>query len=390
MTHAPQHHADQPAVSTRRTRRGRRLTAIVGLGVLALLGPTAAGAAVPAATPRVADEPGVTFGLQPTQEKDKPFRGNFEFDLKPGTEIKDTVRLRNASSGPLDLKIFASDAKNAEGGAVDLLPTGVSSEDIGSWIKLGRTELRIDGNEFLDIPFTMTVPANASPGDHTGGIVASYTGPATDANGAAVIIDRRIGTRILLRVDGKLTPAIKISDLKTSWDGPLSPLGRGTMNVSYRVSNIGNVRMGTNQSIKFKSPIGMPSKEVKLDPIPDLLPGNAVLQEHKVDGVWPTFRTSTTVIATPIALKDGDIFQAGVTERAKAGNWTIPFGLIVLILLLAIGKAYYDRRKRQEKDLEQARLHELVDARLGAGNGYSGDPGQPFNSSDGFTNGGAR
>ncbi len=250
--------------------------------------------------PEAADDPTITFGLTPPQGNGQPFRANFELAVTPGEEVKDSVRIRNLSGNQIKLNVYATDALNSESGAIDLLAGADRPKDIGSWITLERPEVTLASQDFLDVAFTLRVPADASPGDHTAGILASYLGEPESSGGPSMLIDRRIGTRVLARVAGALTPKLVVSDLKTGWDGPINPLGHGTMTLSYRVTNDGNVRMGANQNVEIASPSGFPARNFKPAQIPDLLPGNSVVQSHKITGVWPTFRSATKVTVSPV------------------------------------------------------------------------------------------
>lgn len=358
----------QPATATlthRRTRGLRRGAVLVaGLGIMALLGPAATASPLNQVASVAAEDPPVTFGLTPTQKANTPYRPNFVVDLPPGGEVKDSFRVLNSGSRKQTFTLFAGDAFNAVTGAIDLLPTGDESKDIGSWITLDKTELELDGGQTTNVGFTLKVPAGATPGDHTAAIVASLksTGPA---GGPAVTVDNRIGTRVLLRVAGPLDPKMTITDLKTSFDGPLNPLGRGTIDISYRVTNSGNVRMGADQSIKFSSPVGFPSKKFTPPAVQELLPGNSVVQTFKVSGVWPTWRTSTAVTVTPSPVRVGDSFDAGVTVRAKTSTWTMPWAFLALVVLVLALGWYLRRRREQLRTADQQRLQSMLDARLG-------------------------
>ncbi len=317
----------------------------------------------------------VTFGVQPVQPKDKPFRANFVYELSPGQEIRDTVRVFNYSSSPLKLSLLATDAFNSDSGAQDMLNTATAPKDLGSWIKLEKTDLTITGNDRVDVPFTIKVPSTGiEPGDHTGGILASYLGTKTAADGTALKLDRRIGNRVQIRVTGPLNPKLAITDLKTTYDNTMNPAGGGTMNVTYTVKNVGNVRLGANPTIKISSPIGFPSRTIRPEAVTEVLPGNAVTLTSKVSGVWPTIRAKTAVTLTAVTTLPGDDFNATTSgAKADAANWTLPLALVVALLLLFGAFKLHQRRQRRLQDAKARELAALVDARFGQPSGT----GQP-------------
>lgn len=53
-----------------------------------------------------------------------------------------------------------------------------------------------------DIPFEFKVPANATPGDHIGGLVASVRQTEESADGQRPEVERRVAARVYLRVTG--------------------------------------------------------------------------------------------------------------------------------------------------------------------------------------------
>lgn len=356
-----------------RTRRSaiRRLSAaalLVGSLALAPVAPALATTTPTATAVASADDKDstVTWGLTPIQDPKKEFRPNFNFELKPGEDLKDSVRVRNYGGAPLKLKVYASDAHNSENGALDLLPGGRHPKDAGSWITLGRNDVTIAPNDFTDIPFTIKVPdKDVESGDHVGGIVASFIGEGKDDK-IQVKVDRRIGTRVQIRVAGPLHPQLAITKMHTVYDTPSNPAGTGTMHTRYKVTNTGNVRLAANKVIRVKSPLGFPAHTAHLAPIPELLPGNSIVVVEDVHGVWPTIRSSTKITLTAVPTREGDSFNAtDAGTHADEATWSPPWALLLTILVLAL--AYYLHRRRQQRTQKtHARdLQALVDARLG-------------------------
>ena len=80
--------------------------------------------------------------------------------------------------------------------------------------RLGRTPTAaassIQPGKTAQVPFTVSVPDNATPGDYVGGILTSLE-QADQAEG--INVDRRLGIRIKLRVGGELKPNLAIEDL---------------------------------------------------------------------------------------------------------------------------------------------------------------------------------
>ncbi|MGQ0843861.1 MAG: WxL protein peptidoglycan domain-containing protein [Sporichthyaceae bacterium] len=369
--------APRAAPARSRTRRaGIRLGAsalamLLGTGVLAAA-PTASAAptagsvpagSVPAEDPPPADENTLTWSVRPTPVEGQPLRPNFLVDVPAGAVVQDSVRVKNFSKRELSVTIYASDARTTESGALDLLPAGEKPRDVGAWIVLEQSELKIAPGETTDVKFTMTVPENAESGDHVGGIVTSYVAPGT-SEGQPVKLDRRLGTRVQVRIEGPLNPGIVVTGMDTRYENTLNPLGKGKTVVSYTVKNTGNVRMAARQRVKVSGLLGIGGKTVNLKDMPELLPGNSLTLNTVVPGVLPAVRSSVKVQLSPVPSRDGDNFDRVRLANASSANWTPPWGyLIVLILAAAIPSAVVFSRHMQ-KQREEQRVEEAIAARL--------------------------
>ena len=104
--------------------------------------------------------------------------------------------------------MLSTDAFNDDAGEFALLETSVAPVDIGAWVTFenGANRLQFDlaPGESRLVPFTVSIPAEATPGDHAGGIAASVQSPS-----GQVTLDRRLGTRMYLRVSGESKPACR-------------------------------------------------------------------------------------------------------------------------------------------------------------------------------------
>ncbi|MER0480322.1 hypothetical protein ABR737_18605 [Streptomyces sp. Edi2] len=137
----------------------RTRTAVSG-AVLAtaavLLCPVAAVArptAVPAAPgPSVAPAPG--DGTAPGTA-DRPY---FYLEGAPGTVMSDRLSLSNPTGRTVTVRLGSSTP--------------------GSWLTLASTEVKVPPHTRASVPFTVTVPRDAAPGDHPGALSATFVGPS--------------------------------------------------------------------------------------------------------------------------------------------------------------------------------------------------------------------
>ncbi|GFJ86511.1 WxL protein peptidoglycan domain-containing protein [Phytohabitans rumicis] len=267
------------------------------LAVLAL-----AVAALPA-LPASAAAPGDEFkwSVVPSSRSGPSGRSRFEYTLKPREEIADWVAVSNLGKKPLKVDIYATDALNAPDGGFALMLANQQPKGVGSWVALQVKQYTVPVGKRVDIPFRLKVPANAEPGDHIGGIIASATEATTNAEGQQVNVERRVAARVYLRVDGPLQPVAQITAVDVQYDNPLQPFGGRDMTVTYRVANLGNVRFSGTSRVVVKGPLGVRVANSELIDIPELLPDSEVRLTRKVSGVFPAGRLSAEVIVNPTA-----------------------------------------------------------------------------------------
>lgn len=271
-----------------------------------------------------------TWGVQPSNPGRPGTRAAFTYDLVPGTAITDAIRITNYSNEPLELDVYAADAFNTADGGFDVATRDVEPNGVGAWTALAEPHVLIEPRGSVDVPFTLTVPTGAEPGDHAGGIVVTRTSAAADAQGNRVGVEHRVGTRIYLRVDGPLRPALSIDDLTIDFDGTANPVGRGTATVTYTVRNSGNVRLRADQQLTIRGPLGSRLRELDLDELPELLPGSELTSTVEVDGVPPAGRVSAKVEISP---RTPDRSLEPVA--AATATWAMPWTALATVIVLA-------------------------------------------------------
>ncbi|HEX5143475.1 MAG TPA: hypothetical protein VFW21_06360 [Mycobacterium sp.] len=290
----------------------------------------------------------VTFGIRPATAKGPDDRPRLSYTAAPGSVIKDFVAVTNISDIPLTLRVYAADAFNTSNGGYDLLAFGHPSIDVGAWAATAMNSVSVAARATAIVPFTLSVPDKASPGDHSAGIVASLTSEQVDAKGDRILVDKRVGTRIYLRVPGDLRPALKIEGLDSTFHQTLNPVGHGRTTVTYTVHNIGNLRLQGSQRLQVRTPWGSTAEGPRLPDIPQLLPGSSVSVTSDVDGVLPAFWDTAAVRVDPIP-PPGD--QDPVLPVAAASDTfaAVPWALLTLLVALGLAVLVW-RTLRRRRD----------------------------------------
>jgi hypothetical protein len=216
------------------------------------------------------------------------------------------------------------------------------------------------------VPFTLVVPQNAESGDHTGGIVTSVTTPGTDEDKTPVLLDRRLGNRVQVRVGGPLRPRLEITDLQAEYDGTLNPVGEGTMHVTYTVRNTGNVRVTAVPTIEVKGPLGVVSTTLRSAAMPELLPRNSLTFTADVE-VFPAVRLETSVDLQPRTTEDrAELPRGASTASASTSTWAIPWTLLVILVVLIGGPFVWRWTRRRRARRVEARVQQAVAEALGS------------------------
>jgi hypothetical protein len=210
--------------------------ALGGLGSASAAWPASTGAAPPPVSGAVtwlaptADDPAtdnagggdadgnVTWGVQPATSNGPDGRTAFDYQVAPGTIISDWIAVTNYSNYAADFRVYAADATtDYDTAQFTLVGAEQASTDLGAWtaVDSGPAEcpdsndqaeedcahdlgvrVTLEPGEERSLPFTITVPTDATPGDHSAGVVASFEQTAPDESGTLVLMEQRVGARV--------------------------------------------------------------------------------------------------------------------------------------------------------------------------------------------------
>jgi hypothetical protein len=331
----------------------RRGAAPLVLATVVLTGVGATAFAEDANQPGAGGQGAITWGVQPSSPDGPNLRPYFNYVLQPGSELTDYVGVTNFSDKPLTLSVYASDAFNNAAGGFDLLAANIPPADAGTWVSFKKNVVNIPAKTRLDIPFTVRVPADASPGDHVAGIIASYTVPGGGGE-QSVTVDQRVASRLYTRVMGPVEASLAVENVEVTYQRSSIFVGPGSAKVKFTLRNTGNVRLSGTQALKVSSMIGTsasPSIDAFPEQIPELLPGNSVSFEVPIDGVWPFFSMTATETVDPVVMSGGPdetpaISQAVGSVSFFAVPWVETAVLLIVIVVIVL---LILRRSRKRK-----------------------------------------
>ncbi|GAA2853607.1 hypothetical protein Acy02nite_50260 [Actinoplanes cyaneus] len=306
-------------------------------------------------TTPVAAEPAndsLTWSVTPSGPQGPNGRTALDYKLDPGATITDHLAVTNHSRRPLTLRLYASDAFTTAGGGFDLLAAGAAPRDAGGWVTLARTTVTLPKSSRVVIPLTLTVPGNATPGDHAAGVVASLTdaGTGTGPDGRRVTVDHRVGTRIYLRVTGPLRPALTVTDVQLTSGSSWNPVTLPHLTATFTINNIGNVRLSAQPSVHAHGPFGLGERSANGAAVPEVLPGGSLRTSIRLDGVPPLLREQLAVSVLPAAAGGRAIDPAPARAESQHTVWLIPWsqlGLLALVTAIVVGRLLARRRRRR-------------------------------------------
>ena len=332
--------------------------------LLALVVATGALLTLPASPAHAAD---VTWGVRTAENEQGAERQNYGYEIEPGSELTDAIIVTNYDTAALDLSLYAADGYTTEAGQLDLLTLEEDSVEVGAWVTLDEERVEVPPGESVEIPFTLAIPDDATPGDYAGGVVTSLTQSPQEQG---ISVDRRLGIRMHVRVGGDLVPTIAIDAMSAHYSGTFNPFAAGDATVTYTVRNTGNAILTAGQSISVSGPFGMfPAGATGIERVPELLPGESWSMTVPVAGVLPTFLLTAEATLLPELPADSTSDATALPSvQATATTWGVPW-MLLLVLIIAAAAVYLSvvvsrRRQRREQESNEARVQAAVEAAL--------------------------
>lgn len=279
-------------------------------------------------------------------DKNRPSERPFlTYNVQPGDVINDAVVLFNYSNVALTFRLYSTDAFNNEDGGFDVLAADKAPVDVGRWVTLGQETISLPPKSQARVPVTIRIPDKARPGDHVGAILASSEAVGQGPDGKVVNVDRRTGSRLYVRVAGRLTPALAITKISNTYHPSLNPLS-GRSEVIYTVENRGNVRLAGRHRVQVEALLGLGKKASAFRDLPELLPGQDVTLSVSFGGQIATVLHSASVTIDP-ADADGQVLAA---QSQRTRTLAVPWTLVALVTVGALIR-YARRSYRRHQDI---------------------------------------
>ncbi|QHC20738.1 COG1470 family protein [Streptomyces sp. GS7] len=276
--------------------RTRAAVTVAAVAAAAVLLNSAPAAARPAAAPAAPGWSAAPSGAD---------RAYFYLEGAPGTAMTDRLAVGNPSDRAVTVRLRGDGARDGA----------------GAWLLFGAAEVTVPPRTRATVPFTVTVPRDASSGDHPGTIVA--TGPG--APGA------RFRVPVRLRVTGPALSALTVERVSVRRRGSAAV-------IRYTLVNRGNTVLRPRLAVRADGLFGpllrRPGRALPVT----LLPGAQVDRTE----TWPDPPALDAVDVRLTATAAG-----GAHDAATAGYTAVPWGAAAPALLLAAGGGWAVVRRRR-------------------------------------------
>lgn len=321
----------------------RSLVALLTTATISLLGLT-----LSAGTANADDSVGIAIAPSNAQGKAEG-RSRFTYKVDPGQTVKDHVRVRNAGTETLRVTLFAADAYNDEKGDFALRGSDEKATGAASWTTFdGKPQLRLTlaRGESRVVPFTVTVPKDATPGDHPAGILAAAT------SSGQIKVERRIADRMYVRVSGDLQPILTVASMSAVYQGGWNPFD-GSVLVNASLSNAGNVALEGVVTLTGGTWFGLGVGQLVRQDLPEVLPGNTAPVSFELTGVPAMgYLIASLLLQSGISGDAPDPGPLPVIHR-DAFVLAVPW-LFVALLVVAAAAFFFIRWRKQAEERRAA------------------------------------
>ncbi len=247
-------------------------------------------------------------------------RPSFHLAAAPGRAVADSVTVANRTARARTFRLYAADAHpTARDGGFAVRGPDEPRRTVGAWTRLARDRVTVPAGGSVSVPFTVTVPDRAEPGDHPGAVVALEERPAAAAE-RGIGVQQAVAARLYLRVSGPTAPALAVRGVTVS--------RRDTgAEVSYTLHNLGNVTLRPSAELTASATLGRALPGRRLTGLPaELLPG----QEVRLSTRWEGAPELETARVTVRARAEGTTAQGSADYARHPFLAAWPAGLSVL------------------------------------------------------------
>ena len=255
----------------------------------------------------------------------------------PGQTIKTTIQLRDITSGSLAVTNEIDDFLAAGEDGTPKIITGNDSNNpfqLKKWIT-PLPAFILKPNQIENLPISINIPRNASPGGHYG--VIRFSGIPPQLKGQGVSLSASIGSLVLLTVNGHIVHKLSVNEFTTA--NLKNQVGKvfqsAPLNFIVKLKDSGNIQEEPEGQILITDMFGKPvaSSDINVPPrnvLPDSIREFTGVLNRTNLGSRRLFGLYHAKLQTRYGEGYGQIVTAETTF------WVIPYELIAVIIILLL------------------------------------------------------
>lgn len=143
------------------------------------------------------------------------FPAKVSLTVDKGMEGSSWIRVTNAGDAKVGVLISAEEIVPQANNSFNTLPKAPGISSIVDWLSIDKKVFNLKPNESKEVPFTIKVPADASPGSRFA-IIFFATGAPADKKGGQLAISARVGALVYVTVPGDFRQTGEILNFKSS------------------------------------------------------------------------------------------------------------------------------------------------------------------------------
>jgi hypothetical protein len=283
----------------------------------------------------------------------------FVFSLDAGSESRNAVRVYNNTDSEKSIAVYAVDSQVSSGGAFACAQKVDEKRNVGSWVSLDQSTVKLAAGTTQTIDFTLKVPEYTPAGEHNGCIVIQELDQTPQAAGNGITLSFRSAIRMAVTVAGDITKELSFTRLELK-DGENE---KRIVNTALR--NTGNVSLDTAIDVRIKSILGFTARQTGGE-FPVLAGGESEFNFETTDPFW-----GGVYLLTAKALYNNDPTSAlGTGEKAASVTarkiiFTAPKPLAVVIELTILAAAicsgllFWRRKQTKQQWQQQGQLYKV-------------------------------
>jgi hypothetical protein len=267
--------------------------------------------------------------------------------VNPG-EVRDfSLSVTNIGSTERTFYFSSLDIKGVDDRGVPIFATvgEPTPYELSTWLTVPQESVTIPAGEMREFPFRVTVPNEASPGAHFGGVFLDVRPLRLRTSGAGIGFS--VGTIVSLRIAGDVVEEARVRSFSTDRLIYNQPRVRFTTNVE----NMGNVLVRPYGQIKI---VNMTGREVGTVRVNENVSHVFPLSERSYDTVWERDGFAFGRYQAMVSLVYGEDGRRTITGTASF--WILPVkpilytigGFLAMVLVMFFFVRMYIRKKLRE------------------------------------------